>query len=296
VSLVHGHGYKANLYGFLSAKALGLPFVATCHLWTGASPAIRFYEFLDSLILRRAHKVVGVSDAISNTLRKSGLSPERVSTIHNGTDFSHYAEASPTLRTELRVGERILIGSVGRLETQKGFEYFVQAAGEVISEFPQALFVIIGEGSLRSKLEGLIRQLGLESHVLLLGQRNDMPDVYASLDLFVLASIDEGMPMTILEALSVGKAVVATAVGAVKELVIPEQTGLLVQPRDVTALRDAILRCIRNPSFTRALERNGQKHVRDSFSAETMGRRYLGLYKRLLHEQEAGISASMQAV
>jgi glycosyltransferase involved in cell wall biosynthesis len=172
----------------------------------------------------------------------------------------------------------------------------VQAAGEVISEFPQALFVIIGEGSLRSKLEGLIRQLGLESHVLLLGQRNDMPDVYASLDLFVLASIDEGMPMTILEALSVGKAVVATAVGAVKELVIPEQTGLLVQPRDVTALRDAILRCIRNPSFTRALERNGQKHVRDSFSAETMGRRYLGLYKRLLHEQEAGISASMQAV
>jgi len=294
ISLVHGHGYKSNLYGYFAASALGLPFVATCHLWTGASLAIRFYEFLDSLILRRAHKVVGVSDAISNTLCKSGLSPEKVSTIHNGTDFSLCGDASPTLRRELGIGERVLVGSVGRLEEQKGFEYFLRAARGVLSEFPKTLFLVVGAGSLRSRLEDLIHELGLKTSVLLVGQRNDMPGVYASLDLFVLASIDEGMPMTILEALASRKPVIATAVGAVEKLVIPEQTGLLVQPRDVPALRDAMLRCLRNQSFAQTLGKNGQEHVQAFFSAQGMARKYVELYERVLKQQKTKAAASLQ--
>lgn len=294
ISLVHGHGYKANFYGYFAANALGLPFVATCHLWTGASPAIRFYEFLDSLILRRAHQVVGVSDAISNTLRESGLSPEKVSTIHNGTDFSLCGDASPTLRRELGIGERILVGSVGRLEEQKGFEYFLRAAREVLSEFPKTLFLVVGAGSLQSRLEGLIHELGLKTSVLLVGQRNDMPGVYASLDLFVLASIDEGMPMTILEALALRKPVIATAVGAVEKLVIPEQTGLLVQPRDVPALRDAMLRCLRNRSFAQTLGKNGQEHVQTFFSAPSMARKYVELYERVVAQLKTKAATSLQ--
>jgi glycosyltransferase involved in cell wall biosynthesis len=222
------------------------------------------------------------------------MPPEKVSTIHNGTDFSLCAGASPTLRMELGIGERILIGSVGRLEEQKGFEYFIQSAREVLAELPQALFVIIGEGSLRSELEGLTRQLGLENNLLLLGKRDDMPGVYASLDLFVLASIDEGMPMTILEALAVHKPVVATAVGAVEKLIIPEQTGLLVQPRDVPALRDAILRCLKNKAMAHKLATNGQEHVLRSFSADGMARSYFELYEQVLAEQRASAASSLQ--
>jgi glycosyltransferase involved in cell wall biosynthesis len=294
VSLVHGHGYKSNFYGYFAANALGLPFVATCHLWTAATPAIRFYEFLDSLLLRRANRVVGVSDAISNTLRKSGLSAEKVSTIHNGTDFSLCGDASPTLRRELGIGDRMLIGSVGRLEEQKGFEYFLRTAREVLVEFPNTLFVVVGEGSLRSKLEGLIQKWGLGTSVLLVGQRNDMPGVYASLDLFVLASIDEGMPMTILEALASGNPVIATAVGAVGKLVIPEKTGLLVEPRDVPALRDAILRCLGNQSFAQTLGKNGQEHVQTSFSAQGMARKYMELYEGVLAQQKTKAATSLQ--
>lgn len=294
ISLVHGHGYKSNLYGYFAAKALGLPFLATCHLWTGATPAIRFYEFLDSLILRRAHKVVGVSDAISNILRKSGLPPEKVSTIHNGTDFSLCADAPPTLRRELGVGERVLVGSVGRLEEQKGFEYFLRAAREVLTEFPKTQFVVVGEGSLRSRLEGLIHELGLGTSIVLVGQRKDMPGVYASLDLFVLASIDEGMPMTILEALALGKPVIATAVGAVEKLVISEKTGLLVQPRDIPALRDAMLRCLRDQSFAQTLGENGQEHVQTSFSAQGMARKYMELYERVQAQQKTKAATSFQ--
>ena len=294
ISLVHGHGYKPDIYGYLSARAVGIPFVATCHLWTGATLLIRFYEFLDSFILRRAQAAVGVSDAIRQIVERSGVPRANISTIYNGTDFSRFRAAAPTLRADLGIGDRVLIGTVARLEEQKGLEYFIRASREVLSELPDALFVVVGDGSQRSRLDGLIRQLGLKSRVLLLGHRNDMPGVYASLDLFVLASIDEGMPMTILEALALRKPVIATAVGAVEKLVIPEQTGLLVQPRDVPALRDAMLRCLRNQSFAQTLGKNGQEHVQTFFSAQGMARKYVELYERVLAQQKTKAATSLQ--
>ena len=294
ISLVHGHGYKPDIYGYLSARAVGIPFVATCHLWTGATLPIRFYEFLDSLILRRAQAAVGVSDAITQILERSGAPRANISTVYNGTDFSRFRGAGPSLRAELGIGDRVLIGTVARLEEQKGLEYFIRALREVLSEFPDALFVVIGDGSLRSRLDGLIHQLGLKSKVLLLGQRNDMPGVYASLDLFVLASVDEGMPMTILEALAARRPVVATKVGAVDKLVMQEQTGLLVEPRNVPALRDAMLRCLKNPSFARELGRKGEEHVRKSYSAEGMAGNYLRIYRQvLLRRQETDTAAAL---
>jgi glycosyltransferase involved in cell wall biosynthesis len=293
ISLVHGHGYKSDLYGYLSARAAGIPFVATCHLWTGATLPIRLYEFLDSLILRRAQAAVGVSDAISQIVQRSGVPRANISTIYNGTDFSRFKSAAPSLRVELGIGDKLLIGTVGRLEEQKGIEYFIRASAEVLAEFSEALFVVVGEGSLRPRLNALIRQLGLQSKVLLLGQRNDMPGVYSSLDLFVLASIDEGMPMTILEALATRRPVIATAVGAVGKLVVHEQTGLLVQPRDVSALRDAMLRCLKDPSFAQELGRKGKEHVQKSFSAERMAGDYLEIYRQVLRRQQTNTVSSV---
>jgi|SRR5712664_277431 len=291
VSLVHGHGYKSDFYGYLSARHCGVPFVATSHLWTRATPSVRFYEFLDSLILRQAQKVVGVSDAIVQALIKSGVHPAKVSAIYNGTDLSRYAGARPTLREELGIRDRTLIGTVGRLEQQKGLEYLIKASQQALSELPDALVAIVGEGSLRSRLAELLQDLNLESKVLLLGSRTDMPGVYASLDLFVLASVDEGMPMAILEALAAERAVVATRVGAVEKLIIPGETGLLVEARDVPALRDAMLLCLRNQSFARELGRRGEVHVRKYFSAERMAKRYLAVYEQVLEKGKASHAA-----
>jgi glycosyltransferase involved in cell wall biosynthesis len=292
VSLVHGHGYKSNLDGFFSSKPLGVPFVATCHLWTGASLTIRLYEYLDSLILRKATRVVAVSDAIADCLHKAGIQRDKISVIYNGTDLPARTKCQPTVRQELRVGDRVIVGTVGRLETQKGIEYFIAAAKEVLSEFPQVLFVVVGEGSLRSKFQRMIIDLRLSSNLLLLGRRNDMAGVYASLDLFVLASIDEGMPMTILEALAAGRPVVATKVGAVDKLIIPERTGMLTEPRDVAGLRDAMLRCLRDPSFALDLGRNGEEYVRTSFSSDGMARSYLDVYRQVLVQRELSVVSS----
>jgi glycosyltransferase involved in cell wall biosynthesis len=285
IETVHTHGYKADLYGCLATRRLDAAFVATCHLWTGSSGSVRLYEALDAHVLRRARKVAGVSDAIAQALRDSGVPAARVATIYNGTDLSRYAGASATLRKDLGIGDRLLIGCVGRLEEQKGLEYFVRAAREVLAEFPDALFVVVGEGSLRRRIQDLISGLNLDESVKLLGERTDMPGVYASLDLFALGSIDEGMPMTILEALAARRPVVATRVGAVGRLVINEKTGLLVEARDIAALRDAMLRCLRDPAFAHELARNGEQHVRDSYSAEAMARNYLTLYESAQPDQ-----------
>jgi glycosyltransferase involved in cell wall biosynthesis len=286
IELVHTHGYKSDLYGWSAVKLTGTPWVATCHLWTQATRSVRFYEFLDSLVLRRASKVVGVSDAITQVLSESGITKQKIATVYNGTNLLAPHPPSPSLREELGIGDRLLIGTVGRLETQKGIEYFVRAAREVLSEFPEAQFVIIGEGSLRSQLCKLISGLELDSQVRLLGERTDMAGVYASLDLFVLASINEGMPMTILEALAARRPVVATRVGAVAKLVVQEVTGLLVESRDVRALGNAILRCLRDPAFRRGLGANGERHVRSSFSSRAMARNYMRIYSNVLKEQE----------
>jgi glycosyltransferase involved in cell wall biosynthesis len=178
------------------------------------------------------------------------------------------------------------------LEAQKGFEYFIRAAKLVVSELPRATFVIVGEGSQRARLSGLIQELGLEANVLLLGHRNDMPRIYASLDVFVLASVDEGMPMTVLEALSAGCPVIATRVGSVDKLIINGQTGLLVAPRDVNMLSSAILQSLRDPIFARGLGRNGKRHVHSSFSSRCMMKEYVEIYQTALKESKVKRAAT----
>lgn len=264
--LVHTHGYKSDIYGYFAARRSRIPMVATCHLWTGSTRAVRLYERLDAFFLRRASAVVGVSEAITFALQKAGVPAKRVQTIYNGINVPAFQNAAPNLRRELEIGKRPLIGTVGRLEKQKGIEYFIRAAKGVLSEFPDAMFVIVGEGSLRNELTRTIHELSLENNVCLLGERTDMTNVYASLDVFVLASIQEGMPMTVLEAMAAGKPVVATNVGAVGRLVISEQTGILVQPRSVGDLQTGVLRYLQDSEFCSRLGNSGKSLVESSFS------------------------------
>ena len=292
--LVHTHGWKSDMYGYFATKPLSVPAVATCHLWTRKTSAVRVYEFFDSLVLRRMDRVIAVSEAIAKTLRTSGIPESKILTVNNGTDFGDASDIAPSLRQELNCGDRLLIGTVGRLNKQKGIEYFLKAAREVADRYPTALFVVVGEGPERADLEALIGQLSLRDRAFLLGERQDMPGVYASLDLFVLASIDEGMPMTILEALAARKPVVATRVGAVEKLVVPQQTGLLVEARDVSALRDAMFQYLENPSLARELAQQGQSHVRRRFSASGMAGEYLQIYRQVLSEHGVNTAPSLQ--
>lgn len=282
IQLVHSHGYKSDLYAYAATRRMELPRVATCHLWTRQTVAIRVYEFIDALLLRRFDAVVAVSSVIAEELRRAGIPGGKVTTIDNGIDLAPFDSATPALAQEIAKGERLLVGTAGRMVAQKGMDYFLRAAREVLNQAPQAMFAVVGDGPDREKLERLAKELGIAESVLFTGSRSDMPQVYASLDVFVLASLDEGMPMALLEALASCRAVVATQVGAVPKLIIPGQTGMLVPAADVKALADAILVLLRNPDLRGRLGRNGSALVHKQFSSRAMSQQYLRLYDQLL--------------
>lgn len=282
IQLLHTHGYKADIYGYLASRRMGIPVVATCHLWTRQTRAIRVYEFLDSLFLRRFDAVVAVSDLIGEEVRRAGIAPEKLTTIDNGIDLSSFESAAPSLPGELGTQGRMLIGTVGRLVSQKGIRYFLMAAQQVLQKHPDLRFAVVGDGPDRSDLEQLAGKLGIAGSVFFTGSRADMPQVYASLDIFVLASLDEGMPMAVLEALASGRPVIATEVGAVAKLVVPGETGILLQPADTSGLAQAILSLVDDRGLREHLGRNGKARVYEQFSSRVMSGKYLQIYERLL--------------
>jgi glycosyltransferase involved in cell wall biosynthesis len=242
---------------------------------------VRFYEFLDALFLRGFDAVVAVSDVIAESLHLSGIRRSQICVIDNGIDLPFFSQAPATLDEKINKGQKLIVGTVGRLVPQKGMEYFLGAAREILQVFPNVNFVVLGDGPDRERLEQFVIDAGIKENVLFAGVCTDMPGAYASMDIFVLASIDEGMPMAVLEALASKKAVIATRVGAVPRLIIPEKTGLLVEPRDVRALKQAIVRLLNDSCLRAQLGNAGEALVRRCHSRDIMAQNYLHLYERV---------------
>lgn len=280
VDVVHSHGYKTDIYSYFAARPLGIPLVATCHNWTHDSAAVRMYEFLDALVLRAFDSVVVVSERMAATMRSSGIAPSKLHLIENGVDVVAFSTASARRPSPSRPC-KLVVGTAGRLIPLKGLAYFLQAARELLFEFAEVSFVIVGAGPEREKLQQLARELGIGDSVLFTGHCQNMPVAYASMDIFVLASLLEAMPMVVLEALAAEKPVIATQVGAVPRIISAGETGLLVPPKDVQALKLAMLRLLRDAPLRRRLGEAGAAAVRGSHSRQAMAKKYLHVYQQL---------------
>jgi glycosyltransferase involved in cell wall biosynthesis len=283
IDLIHTHGYKADLYGYFAAKRCGVPLIATCHNWPDKNLPLWSYSVLDRLVLRRFPRVAAVSEGVVKALRRLGVKREKITLIPNGIDLAQFDNARPALEGVIPRGQ-FVIGMVGRLVPAKGGSDFLEAARLVLQDFPETRFVFVGDGPDRGKLEGHASRLGIQHKVIFLGRRDDLPGIYASLDVMAQPSLTEGMPLTILEALAARRAVVATPVGAVPQLIRPEQTGLLVAPGDVAGLRAAISRLLADGEFRRQLGENGRALVQRDFSSDKMAGNYLALYDGLLQQ------------
>ena len=288
VDILHPHGYKADLYAYAAARWSRVPLLATSHNWPSKKFSMRAYAALDRLALRRFDRVVAVSDPVKDTLLHWGGPRDRIAVIFNGVDVEHFRTAAPTLKSAMATAEHSLVGFVGRFVPDKGGALLLRAAQHVLAMHPNTTFALVGDGPLRSEWQTLARELGITEHVVFTGIRNDMPGIYASLDMVVLPSLVESMPMCLLEAMAAGKPVIATRVGAVPEFVIPEQTGLLLAPSDQNGLAAAIVRLLGNTELARWLGENGRRHVSENFSAEAMARRYIGQYEQVLAGRHEG--------
>lgn len=259
--LVHTHGYKANLYGYLATRRPRVPVVATNHRFDRGR-----HNTFDKPVLRRFDAVYAVSDEARDCLRRDYGIADAL-TIPNGVEPAT-ADALPALDLP-----RPLVGMVARLAPEK-------APGDLLavaSALPATTFVLVGDGPLRGELRG-----AAGPNVVLAGFCEDMPGVYASLDLLVQPSYREGMPMTILEAMAAGVPVVATRVGAAADVIDDGRTGLLVDPGDVPALTAAVRALLADPSRRAAIADAARREVSERFTVDVMAARYAAQYSEVL--------------
>jgi glycosyltransferase involved in cell wall biosynthesis len=292
--IVHNHMFRAEVVGTRAALALAelgqaRPYVvSTIH-------SSRVRGAADRSLLRRLtpsmDQLIAVSRAIVAKLVAEGRTGAPVELIYNGVDLKRYeyTEACCTLPEEYGFAEGTpLVGVVARLEPEKGHQTLIEAWPMVLNKVPEARLLVIGEGSQRPLLEaqaGALQLLGEPcsgdrcvgtrgarpgARVVFTGLRDDVPSVTAALDVAVLPSYREAQGLAILEAMALGRPVVATAVGGVPEMIEAGRTGLLVPPHDAGALGEAIARLLTDHPLADTLARAGRDFVHASFSLDHM--------------------------
>ncbi len=290
VHILHAHLFGSNTWARLLGTLAGVP-VIIAHEHGSAKAGHEIW--LDRLLYRLGDAVVVPSEASKRFLIEREHLPARaVSVVYNGVDTAQFArhESVAVLRRALDLDPAaVLIGSVGRLSADKGGQdSLIQALAQVRQTQPQVGLVFVGDGPLRPDLEALAAQLGLGSTVQFTGVRPDVARLLGALDLFVLPSLHEALPIAVLEAMAVGLPVVTTRVGGVPEVVQDGRNGLLVPPGDSAALAAALLRLVSDPGYAATLGAAGQARVRAEFTLEAMVAQVDQLYRRLTARKQRG--------
>lgn len=256
--------------------------VRTRHLSTkvsqGMASTIVYRKFPD--------RIITTAEAIREGLiRGNNIDPDTIVSIPTGVDLSLFYPERPhkDLRVELGLpDETILAGMVSVIRSWKGHDYFVEAAEIARKELPQLKFIIAGDGPRREAIEELIRDRGLTDTVLMLGHREDVPDVMASLDILAQPSYsNEGVPQTVLQALAMGLAVVSSDLKPLLEVVKDRETGLVVPAKNSSALAKKIILLARDRKLRERLGDAGRKMVAENFSIDAMADQVEEIYREV---------------
>ena len=290
--IVHTHLFKSDLHGRLAARLCGVPVViSTSHnndVWARRFPLGIFYGFTAKL----TDKVIAVSNEVREyQIQYTGISPHKIIVIDNGVNVQRFANqehAGLSLRHEFQISAGTpLIGIIGRLQPQKDHENFLKAAVQIRSKLPDARFLVVGDGPLREELMAQAQTLGLGSSVIFCGIRQDIPAVLSAIDLLVISSKWEGLPVTLLEGMAARRPIVSTAVGGVPNVVADGQAALLVPPEDSLTLANACLKILQDPALAQSLAQAGYERVKNQFSLDAMIGKTLKLYEELLENYGA---------
>jgi glycosyltransferase involved in cell wall biosynthesis len=279
--IIHTHGYKTNILGLLIAKPLGIPIVTTVHgLYKDSTKIIPTLE-LSLKLLKYFHTIIAVSDNIKAQLENLNIPSKKIITIRNvppsndrGLSTNH-----SQFREEFGIPFNTkLIGFIGRLDKVKGCDYLIKAVSELAKRGLNFCLVIVGDGPERESLNSLVEDLGLQKQIYFCGFRDDTTNVYQSLDLFVLPSLNEGIPLAMLEAMSQGVPVIATRVGGVPEVIQDGVNGLLVPPVDPRALAEAMVESLSktDEAAKRACEAN--RKIYDEYSVDKWMEKIQNIY------------------
>jgi glycosyltransferase involved in cell wall biosynthesis len=282
-ALVHGHAAKAGVLVRLAAAANGVPSIYTPHCFPFVGSVRRERRVFALAAERRlaplTAAVICVASAELRVARSAKVAPpDRLHVIHNGT--RPCTEVAPDERLIEFAAGGPLVGSLTVLRPQKSIETLIAAAPHILRELPAVRLAVIGEGPLRSRLEALAAQRGLEGRLRFFDFSPPAARALAALDLFVHPSAWEAFPIAVLEALACGVPQVATDVGGTAEAVVHEETGLLCRPGDPAALAAAVVRLVADPGLRARMGANARRRHAERFDVKDMVARTAQLYTR----------------
>lgn len=289
VDLIHsqlpGQNFYSCMAGLMTARKTVVTYQAAFDLAEsqGWKAAVRL-----AAVRMLADAAVAVSDDVGALLRRAHFPPQKILRIYNAIDVEGFgANSDGRLRHSLNLPEGSkLVGTVACLRPQKGYEFLIRAARMVIDRIPAAHFVAVGEMDpmMSQPLFDLVDRLELKRQFHFLGFRSEIPKILSELDVFVLPSTSEGLPLALLEAMAAGKPAIATQCGGPSEVVTNNVTGLLIPPGEPDAIAEAVVELLTNQEFAERLARAGQAKVRAEFALSKMLQEYEALYERLLSE------------
>ena len=300
VTILQTHGARANFYGRIAGRLAGVPvIISTVHNSLKdyeVRPFKRWlYMYLLRLTLPLVHRIICVSDANRRDLiEECPAVAAKTQTVYNGVDPSAFPSQPDrqTVKKELGITQGPVLVTIGRLTDQKGHRYLLQALPRLLETWPQLCCVFVGEGELRDALHDMAIDLGVEHACRFVGVREDIADILAAADLFVLPSLSEGFPFVLLEALAMGRPVVASRVNGVPELIEDHKTGLLVPARDPQALAAAIREVLSDPTAASKMGADGRAVVREWFTVDRMVANTTAIFDAAM--QDAGVPAPVQ--
>jgi glycosyltransferase involved in cell wall biosynthesis len=284
VNILHSHNYKSNFYARRALSNSNVRWVVTNH-GRRFGPKLLLYNLLDAFIVRRADKIIAVSEEIAKKMKLAGIAKGKICLIENGVNLEMFTTNSSSQAIKESFGikkEALVVGTIGALTREKGHQYLLRAALKVIRIYPEAIFLLVGDGIERPGLEKTASSLGIKDSVIFAGMRKDVPEILSILNVFVLPSLSEGLPMALLEAQAAQIPVVATSVGAIPDVLENGATGMLIPPKDPQAIAEAIIMILSDKKLASGIAQKGFERVRDNFSSEKMASKYLSIYRELL--------------
>jgi glycosyltransferase involved in cell wall biosynthesis len=257
--ILHVHGYAAADFGRLAARAVGAKLVLHEHF---ADPRMPSYQALADRLLRdRTDGAIAVSRSTREFLVRQRFVPgDRVRVIWNGAPLEEFAPVAPERALAARralgfADDALVVGTIGRLNAQKGHRFLLDAAARLLAGTPGARVLVAGDGDLMEALRAQAAALGISGQVVFAGHRTDVPDLLGAFDVFCISSLYEGTPLALFEAMAAGKAIVSTSVDGCREVLEDGVTGVLVPPADADALAGALERVLGDAALRAALGR-----------------------------------------
>lgn len=269
VAIWHGHDYKSNVLGLLLRRFWNMRLVTTVHGWVHETRRTPLYYAIDRLCLPHYELVFCVSPDLHDQCVAAGVPAERCVLLENGIDTEAYRRRQSVAEAKLRLGlppERPLVGAVGRLSEEKGFDVLIRATARLLRAGLDIGLAIAGEGDQKRELEELIRTLGHGDRIRLVGFAPDTRPLYESMDVYALSSYREGLPNVLLESMAMEVPVVATNIAGVPRLITHQQNGWLIEPGSVDELAEALTSLLRDGDRRERFRRIGRKTVEEGYS------------------------------